>query len=320
MEWFSVASWLRQRVAILQRQRVILLLAAALTLCPIACGDPDRPTSPSEPGSPATIAQDGFIDGTVRDSSGPVAGALIEITGSPGGSATTNAHGVFSFKLPVGLIRLRSSKSGYYTQESDVIVPAGTRSSVNIVLEKFAVSAPVPQPPYSVRGVVRNGRGAVVPGAEVWIYGNSSPIDNRYGTTWADDSGVYSVTSQQRVPQSVRALKDGHIPRDVSIQGFPDATSTWTVDVVLVHIDRYAFLPPPVLIAGQSRRLETQLDLDDGSSQRGSLFMTFTSSDPSVVQVEPGGWVQGVAAGTATLTASYYGATATVQIRVSPSE
>lgn len=198
-----------------------------------------------------------------------------------------------------------------------MIVPAGTRSSVDIVLEKFAVSQPAPRPPYSVRGLVRNGRGAVVPGAEVWIYGNSSPIDNRYGTTWTDDTGYYSVTAQQqRVPQSVRALKDGHIPRDVSILSFPDDTSTWTVDVVLVHIDRYAFLPPPVLIVGQSTRLETQLNLDDGSSRQGSLFMTFASSDPSVVQVQPGGWVQGVAAGTATLTASYYGATATVQIRV----
>jgi uncharacterized protein YjdB len=92
------------------------------------------------------------------------------------------------------------------------------------------------------------------------------------------------------------------------------------VDVVLVHIDRYVFLPPPVLIVGQSTRLETHLDLDDGSSRQGSLFMTFASSDPSVVQVQPGGWVQGVAAGTATLTASYYGVTATVQIRVAASE
>jgi hypothetical protein len=122
------------------------------------------------------------------------------------------------------------------------------------------------------------------------------------------------------VPQAVRALKDVHIPRDVAILGFPDATSTWMVDVVLVHIDRYTFLSPPPLTVGRSAKLETQLDLDDGSSRTRSIFMQLTSSDPSVLQVGPDGSAQGVATGTATVTASYYGAAATVRIRVDASQ
>jgi hypothetical protein len=320
MEWFSVVSRLRLRVAIQQQRHVALLLTAALALSPLACGESNGPTSPSGGtsggGPPTSAAQEGFIDGTVRDSSGVVAGALVEVTAAPGGSATTSTGGVFSFKLPVGITRLRATKSGYYPRESDVIVKAGAVASLEILLDRFENTPPVPRAPYTVKGVVRNGRGAVVPGAEVWIYGNSSPIDNNYGITFSDGAGQYSVTSPQRVPQAVRAMNPGHITRDVSILSFPDG-STWTVDVVLAHIDRYTFVSIPPLAVGQSVQLQAQVDLDDGSTKTGFLFGQITSSDPSVLQGSPsGGWVKGVAPGTATVTGSYYGVTTTLQIRV----
>jgi hypothetical protein len=150
----------------------------------------------------------------------------------------------------------------------------------------------------------------------VWIYGNNSPIDNRYGVAFTDDTGRYTVTSTLRIPQAVRAMKDGYIPRDVDILIAPDAASTWTVDVVLVHIDRYSLTPISPITVGQSVRLEAQADLDDSSTRRGFLFMQLTSSDPSVLQVQSTGWVQGMAPGTATVTAVYYGVTTTLQIRV----
>jgi hypothetical protein len=313
--------------AIARQWHAVVLLAAGLAVGAIACSDSDRPTSPSTDtpanvtSPPEEIPETGLIDGTVRDADGAVSGALVEVTGAPGGSATTSAAGVFSFKLPPGITRLRASKSGHYPRETDVIVRAGATVPVGILLEKFAVSQPPPQPPYTVRGLVRNGRGASVPGAEVWIYGNNSPIDNRYGTAATDATGHYSVVSPERVPHAVRALKNGHIPRDVSILGAPDATSTWTVDVVLVHIDRYTLLPIPPVTVGHTARLEAQTDLDDGSTRRGLLFMQLTSSDPSVLQVESyTGWITGVAAGTATVTATYYGVTTTLQIRVEASE
>jgi hypothetical protein len=171
-----------------------------------------------------------------------------------------------------------------------------------------------------VRGLVRNARSVPVPDAEVWIYGNNSPIDNRYGVAFTDDAGRYTVTSTQRIPGVVRAMKDGHIPRDVDIVSAPDFASTWTVDVVLVHIDRYALAPVLPIRVGEPARLDSQVDLDDGSTRRGFLFMQLTSSDPSVLQVQSTGWVQGMAPGTATVTAVYYGVTTTLQIGVDRAE
>jgi hypothetical protein len=131
-----------------------------------------------------------------------------------------------------------------------------------------------------------------------------------------DGTGRYSVTAAQNVPHAVRALKDGHLPRDVPILGAPDGSSTWTVDVVLVHIDEYSLLALPVLSVGQTTWLEAQTILDDGSTKRGLFFQQLTSSNSSVLNVQPTGWIQGVASGTATVTASYYGVTTTLVVRV----
>jgi hypothetical protein len=323
MEWSSVVSRLRLRVAISRQWHTALLVIVAVTLGTIACNDSDRPTSPSTgaPGNVTTAPAEttGLIEGTVRDADGAVEGSLVEVTASPGGSATTGTAGTFSFRLPVGITRLRASKSGYYSRETDVIVQAGATAPVGFVLERFAASQPPLQPPFTVRGVVRNGRGALVPGAEVWIYGNNSPIDNRYGVGFTDNTGHYTVSSPQRLPQAVRAMKDAHIPRDVSILSAPEG-STWTVDVVLVHIDRYTLLPIPPLTVGQSVQLEAQTDLDDASTKRGFLVMQLTSSNPSVLLAEHTGRVHAMAAGTATVTATYYGATTALQIRVEASE
>ena len=325
MQCFSVVSRLRSRVAIVRQRHVALVLAAGLALGTLACDESRGPTSPSSRvpsiGSPSPAdTQTGLIDGVVRDDSGSIAGALVEVTGTPGGSATTGMNGVFSFILPAGLTRLRATKSGYYPRETDVIVQAGATAPVGIVLEKIAVSQPMPQVPYIVRGLIRNAHGVPVPDAEVWIYGNNSPVDNRYGVAFTDDAGRYTVTSTQRIPQAVRAMKDGHISRDVDILSAPDFASTWTVDVVLVHIDRYALAPVSPIRVGESARLNAQVDLDDGSTRRGFLFMQLTSSDPSVLQVQSTGWVQGIAPGTATVTAVYYGVTTTLQIRVEPAQ
>ena len=284
--------------------------AAALAVTAVGCGESQGPTSP------APIAQLGLIEGTVRDADGLLAGALVEVTAAQGGSVTTGTTGSFLFKLPPGITRLRWSKTGYYPRELDVIVQAGATATADVVLEKTTVVYTLPPPPYTVQGVVRNGRGGTVAGAEVWIYGNSSPIDNRYGTTRTDGAGRYTVTSSQRVPQAVRVLKDGHVPREVSILSPPNAVGTWTVDAVLVHIDRYSLLPLAPLAVGHTARLEAQTELDDGSVGRGLLFQQLSTSNPSVLTVQPTGWVQAMAPGTAIVSATYYGVTATVSIRV----
>jgi hypothetical protein len=170
-------------------------------------------------------------------------------------------------------------------------------------------------PPYTIVGRVTDSRGAPVAGAEIWIYGNDSPIDHRYGVTFTDSGGRYSVTSAQRVPHEVRALKDTYVPRDVPIRGLA-SSSTWTADITIAHIDRYHLFAPPTVAVGDQVRPQAQIDLDDGSSSTGFLFMQLSSNNPSILSTDSVGWITGVAPGTATITARYYGATTTARVLV----
>lgn len=182
-------------------------------------------------------------------------------------------------------------------------------------------SPSVPTAPYMVTGTVTDSKGATVAGAEVWIYGQNSPIDNRYAAGTTDSAGHYTLGSPQRAPQHVRALKSGYITRDILTLPSPvlsTSTWTWTVDVPLQRIVWYALLTPTRVKVGQSVRMEAQVNLDDGSSSTGLLFTQPSSSDPAVVHVESTGWVIGVAPGTAFVTTSYYGVSASILIRVDP--
>jgi hypothetical protein len=172
------------------------------------------------------------------------------------------------------------------------------------------------QPRYTVTGDVRDSRGAPVAGAEIWIYGNDSPIDNRYGVTYTDSDGRYSVSSETRVPHAVRAMKDGYVRSDVPIvaSASPDM---WRADITIAHIDRYTLLVPAGMAVGEWVRLQAQIDLDDGSTSTGFHFMELSSSNGAVLHVEPTGWINGLSAGTATVSARYYGAPASASVRVS---
>jgi protocatechuate 3,4-dioxygenase beta subunit len=171
------------------------------------------------------------------------------------------------------------------------------------------------QPRYTVNGDVRDSRGVPVPGAEIWIYGNGSPIDNRYGVTFTDNNGRYSVASPTRVPHTVRAMKDGYVRRDVPIPASA-SSDIWRADITIAHIDRYRLFAPADVTVGEWARLQAHIDLDDGSALTGFLFMELSSDNGAVLHVEPTGWINGVAPGTATITARYYGATTTASVRV----
>src|SRR5262245_29099321 len=102
MKCFSVVSKLRPRVAMLRQRHLAMVVAAGLTAFSLACDESRGPTSPSSRvpsgGSPQPAeTRTGLVDGIVRDDSGSVSGALVEVTGTPGGSATTGMNGVFSF-------------------------------------------------------------------------------------------------------------------------------------------------------------------------------------------------------------------------------
>jgi hypothetical protein len=200
--------------------------------------------------------------------------------------------------------------------ESVPVAPTPSPASPGISAAPLP-APPVPetlvQPPYTVTGRVTDSRGAPVAGAEVWIYGNDSPIENRYGVTFTDSTGRYSVSSPQRVPHQVRALKDSYVTRDVAVQGSP---SSLTADITIPHIDRYQLFAPTAVAVGEYARLQAQVDLDNGSTSSGFLYGQLSADNPSVLQIQPTGWISGAAPGAATITARYYGATTTASVRV----
>jgi hypothetical protein len=71
---------------------------------------------------------------------------------------------------------------------------------------KTPINSPFPPPPHTFTGLVTDSRGNPVNGAEVWVYGNSSPIDDRRGAGFTDASGRYTIVagrlaSEARAPR-----------------------------------------------------------------------------------------------------------------------
>ena len=182
-------------------------------------------------------------------------------------------------------------------------------------------SAATTPPPHTFTGTVRDSRRNAVGDAEIWLYSNGSPIDDRRGTGFADGSGRYTIVLQ-RTAQSVRAMKDGYVPNDASIFASSNTSTTFVTDVIIKKIDRYMLLSPTSIRAGESVRTEGRVDLDDGSSVTGGCVCAqLTSSDPSVVFIDGTGYtgfIRGVAPGSATITGTYYGVTTTLVVRVNP--
>ena len=266
--------------------------------------------------------QTGIFEGTVAqlDTGQRLEGVLVEATiGVGAGRATfTSGAGVFRFELPPGTTRFKWSKDGYLAREGDYTIVAGTRSEVQVWLQKVTTPAPFPPPPYTFTGTVRDSRRNAVGGAEIWLYSNGSPIDDRRGTGFADSSGRYTIVLQ-RTAQSVRAMKDGYVPNDVFIFAAPSPSTTFVTDVTIRKIDRYTLLSPTSIRVGDSARVEGRVELDDGSSVTGCVCFSLVSSNPSVVAVDgsgSSGVIHGVAPGSATITGTYFGVTTTLVVRV----
>jgi len=266
--------------------------------------------------------ESGTFEGTVAqlDTGQRLEGVLVEATSGVGaGRATfTSGAGVFRFELPPGPTKFKWSKEGYVAREGDYTIVAGTRSEVQVWLQKATTPPPFPPPPYTFTGTVRDSRRNTVGGAEIWLYSNGSPIDDRRGTGFADSSGRYTIVLQ-RTAQSVRAMSGGYVPSDVSI--FASSSTTFVTDVTIRKIDRYTLLSPTSITVGELARVQGRAELDDGLSMMGCPCFSLVSSDSSVVAVDgtgSSGMIRGVAPGRATITGTYYGVTATLVVRVDP--
>lgn len=268
--------------------------------------------------------QTGTFEGTVADpgSGQRLEGVFVEATAGAGaGRATfTSGAGLFRFELPPGTTRFRWSKDGYLAREAEHTITAGVRTEVQVWLQKATTPPPFPPPPYTFTGMVRDSRRNPVAGADIWLYSNGSPIDDRRGTGVADSAGRYTIILQ-RTAQTVRAMKDGYAPNDVSVFASSNASATFVTDVTIRKIDRYVLLSPTSIRVGELARMEGRVELDDGSSVTGCACMQLVSSNPSVVAVDgngSSGRIRGVAPGSATITGTYYGATTTLVVRVNP--
>jgi hypothetical protein len=167
---------------------------------------------------------------------------------------------------------------------------------------------------------VRDSRRNAVGGAEIWLYSNGSPIDDRRGSGFADSSGRYTIVLQ-RTAGSVRAMRDGYVPSDISIFASSSSSTMFVTDVTIRKIDRYAILSPTSIKVGELARVQGRAELDDGSSVTGCVCFSLVSSDPSVVAVDgtgSSGIIRGVAPGSATITGTYFGLTATLVVGVNP--
>jgi hypothetical protein len=269
--------------------------------------------------------QTGTFEGTVAllDTGQRLEGVLVEATSGVGaGRATfTSGAGVFRFELPQGTTRFKWSKDGYLAREGDYTIVAGTRSEVQVWLQKVTTPPPFPPPPYTFTGTVSDSRRNTVGGAEIWLYSNGSPIDDRRGTGFADSSGRYTIVLQ-RTAQSVRAMKDGYVPTSASIFAPSNSSTTFVTDVTIKKIDRYMLLSPTSIRVGELVRMEGRVELDDGSTVAGGCVCAqLVSSDSSVVTVDGtgnSGFIRGVAPGSATITGTYYGVATTLIVRVNP--
>jgi hypothetical protein len=319
-----VASTPRSCVSVAQQRQALHALAATLIMIACSCSPQSEVApSPVSGNAPADSApQTGIFEGTVAqpDTGQRLEGVLVDaISGVGAGRATfTSGAGVFWLELPPGTTRLRWSKEGYVAREEQYTLVAGTRSEVQVWLQKVSSPAPFPPPPYTFTGTVRDSRRNPVGGAEIWLYSNDSPIDDRRGTGFADGSGRYTIVLQ-RTAQSVRALKDGYVPNDVSIFATSSSSTTFATDVTLRKIDRYMLLSPTSIRVGDTARVQGRAELDDGSSVTGCVCFQLVSSDQSAVAIDGSGStgvIRGVAPGTATITGTYYGVTATLVVRV----
>jgi hypothetical protein len=146
-------------------------------------------------------------------------------------------------------------------------------------------------------------------------YRNDSPVDDTVGATSTDAAGRFTITST-RMPQDVQVSKTGYEQTKARV-GLFAADATATITIMVARFVRYVLLSPASVKTGQTVQVTARVELDTGSAM-ATVPRVLSSSDPSVLSVVDGGWVKGIAPGTATVTGTYEGLTGTLTVRVDP--
>ncbi|MCK9905199.1 Ig-like domain-containing protein, partial [Frankia sp. Cpl3] len=87
--------------------------------------------------------------------------------------------------------------------------------------------------------------------------------------------------------------------------------------MLVITVQQLASAPSTVLLpSAQSKNLQITATYANGSSQDVTSQSTYQSSDPTIATINAAGVISGIAAGSATVTVSYYGKTITVPVQV----
>jgi len=293
-------------------RRPILLVLIALTG---ACGS-DSPTGPTPVPPPVAppAGQTFALSGTIRDSStsAPVPSARVQFMSgiNAGRLAVSGSDGRYSLsglRAGTGLVRFygleHAASERSYTVAAD--------ATLDISLSR--TFAAVPPAPYTYAGTVWDSRGQAVAGAAVTVIRDSGA--NPLGIVSSGADGTFSITTQSTA-NIIRVTRDGFV--SVENPAPPVLQLVTVVNVTIPRITRYALQPIASLRVGQTATLVAEVDTDDGLTSSGPAYTSTTSNDEAVVAVTALGSIVARAPGTATITASYSGMTATAAVTVVP--
>jgi hypothetical protein len=114
-------------------------------------------------------------------SNAPLAGASVQVAGATQAAAQADAQGTFDLSVNAGTHTVTYALSGYDSQVQQVVLPAGAVADVGAILLRAARSTS------TLRGVVTDANGQVLPGAVVALQG-LPPVTTNAGGAYAFDA------------------------------------------------------------------------------------------------------------------------------------
>ena len=295
-----------------------------------ACGAAsDTPTGPSSAVVTPPAPMTGIVQGIVNHEThtappfrpeGPLPGAQVLVTEGPGAgqSVTTGADGAYRFELPPGAFRVRWSAPGYELRESDPgAVIGGSTTSVGTVTLRLLSNLSGPE--WSINGIVRDGLGNPVAGAQV---------DAGDGVAWTvdltstDAAGRFRIGSTYPHPDwlHISAYKEGYRTQYITV--FCGPSCAIMADLRVLRRVREWLDGPSTMQVGDVATVSLVDDYDDGT--RSVVGASVNSSNRAVLQVLPSQppydktYVKAIAPGTATLQLPLATQPLTLNVRVVP--
>ena len=309
-------------------------IAPTCALCAVmsllsACGaGSDTPTGPSSavvtPPAPMTGIVQGIVKrealvGLVFYPEGPLSGAQVRVTEGAGAgqSVTAGADGAYRFELPPGPFRVRWSAQGYEPRDSDpVAVIVGGTTTVDTVTLRLSFES---NPEWSISGIVRDGLGNPVAGAQVDA---GDGVAWTVGLTSTDATGRFLIASKRPHPDwlHVSAWKEGYRSQYITV--LCGSSCALTADLRVLRRVREWLDGPSTMQVGDVATVSLVDDYDDGT--RSVVGASVNSSNPAVLQVLPSQppydktYLKAIAPGTAALQLLFASQPPILNVRVVP--